>query len=136
MIRIVDHKDDSSQRLRLKFRMREKDNRTRRFAQKSPGHISEERMKGRLFFKRARDDKIDIVVRNRAQNSIRRISAAIVNRRICRQSQPAQNALKSLCRLIVAFADINQTQTGSKTVANSLRLRQYLFESRRKCARD
>src|SRR5438270_634597 len=68
------------------------------------------RMQRASFFQRAGNEKIDIVVRDRAQNSIGRISLTIMNWRIARQLQAPENVLKLLCCLVVPLADINQTQ--------------------------
>jgi len=46
-------------------------------------------MERTLFLQRAGDDKIDIVVGDCPQDSIGRVSLAIMDRRIARQLQPA-----------------------------------------------
>ena len=91
-------------------------------------------MKRALFFQRAGNDKIDIVVRDRAQNSIGRISLTIMNWRIARQMQAPKNVLKPLCCLVVPLADINQTQIRAEPLANPARLGQHLLEARRERA--
>ena len=60
--------------------------------------------------KRTGDDKIDIVIRDRAQDSIGRISLAIMNRQIARQLQAPKYLLEPFCRLIGALPDVNQIQ--------------------------
>src|SRR2546428_417423 len=57
-----------------------------------------------------------------------------MNRRIARQSQPSKYVLELLRRLVVALADINQTQIRSEPLANPACLRKHLLEARRERA--
>ena len=80
MIGIVCDKNDPAQRLRFELWVGEKQNGTARFAQKATGDVSEKWMECTLFLQRAGDDKIDIVVDDRPQDSVGRIALAIIDR--------------------------------------------------------
>src|SRR5438874_12949132 len=108
MIGVVCDKNYPTKRLRLELRVGEKQNRTAGFAQKSASDVPEKRMKRGLFFQCTGDDKIDVVLRDSSQNSIGRIALTIMNRRIARQLQPAEDFLKFFCRLVSSFADVDQ----------------------------
>ena len=83
----------------------------RRFADETARDVSEKRPQHDFFFERAGDDQFQLVAPNGLENGVgRRFALMIMNRRIRRQRERGQGIGKSLRRLLIFFADINQIQ--------------------------
>src|SRR5690348_10489656 len=91
-------------------------------------------MQDRFLFEGTGNDQVDIVVRDFAHDSLGRITVSVMNRRIVRQLQTIKNRAELFRRLVSLLADVNQTQSRTETIPNSLRFGQNLFEAWRKCA--
>jgi len=114
--------------------MGEKHDRTSRFADETPRDIAQEWMEHDLFLERTRNDHVDLVFADCAQDAVGRIALLIMDGGIERQRYSFERMTKRRRRLLGLFADVNQLEIGAKPITNPFRLGQNLLEPRRESA--
>ena len=93
-------------------------------------------MQDDLFFQRARNDHVDFMFNQDAQNRVSRLALLVMDGRIARELQLRKRIAKFLCGFLIAFTHVNHMKVGNKPVPDSLCFREYLLEAWGEGARD
>ena len=110
---------------------------TIRVAHETTRNVAKEWPQNYFFLQRAGYDEVDLVLGRGAKNCGSRFACSD-NEFVesCGRFKLSESVAKFLCRFLIAFADINQTQRRIEAVPNSFRFRENLHKTGRESAGD